>query len=500
MQNAVIEKWVTDSMSANTVFSGQLTLYRVFGTQVLPYQRLVLSVANPITDFASAYVQNSTFNYDYRYIPFETYTSYDQYGHLLSGTDANGNQINLFYGSNTDPFNNNAATLLNCCLTGIQRYKNSSNYLQTSAQYDAFGNITQIKDVDNNLSTNFQYDSFGRLQTILDPLGNTSKTYNYYLAGSNISSSNPNYVSETDFRSASDVTVTKTYIDGLGYDIQNQISFGDNDIVMATTYDSMRRPQRSYRPFQMNTGHNYDPNYHNDAKTYYAGMGVPVGDYPYTETSYFSDALNRTQLQGSPGDAFKIGSGKEIKYSYWTDVSNLWTRTRKLDENNQTVDTYKDFFGNVTRSAVDSGGLNLTTNFAYDVLGHLTQSIPPNGDSYKTTYSYNTRGLLTQKTSPDADTVRYLYDQNGNLRFIKDGNHKGISQNNQSCTSLISSGSVTKTITLNMPGTLTISAFETYSISGPTCTVTLKPLNQNVVITSFTANSSAVVSTSFRKE
>ena len=47
-----------------------------------------------------------------------------------------------------------------------------------------------------------------------------------------------------------------------------------------------------------------------------------------------------------------------------------------------------------------------------------------------------------------------------------------------------------------MPGTLTISAFETYSISGPTCKVTLKPLNQNVVITSITANSSAVVSSS----
>ncbi len=140
MQNAVIEKWVTDSMSANTVFSGQLTLYRLFGTQILPYQKMALSAAYPITDFASAYVQiqNSTFNFDPRYSPFETYTSYDQYGHLLSGTDANGNQINLFYGSNTDPFNNNATALMNCSLTGIQRYKNSSTCLQTCAQYRCF--------------------------------------------------------------------------------------------------------------------------------------------------------------------------------------------------------------------------------------------------------------------------------------------------------------------------------------------------------------------------
>jgi RHS repeat-associated protein len=498
MQNTVIEKWVTDSMSANMVFSGQLTLYRLFGTQILPYQRMVLSAVNPITDFTSAYVQiqNSTFNYDNRYSPFETYTSYDQYGHLLSGTDANGNQINLFYGSNTDPFNNSAAALMNCSLTGIQRYKNSSSYLQTSAQYDAFGNITQIKDVDNNQSTNFQYDSFGRLQTIIDPLGNTAKTYSYYLAGSNISSSNPNYVSETAFRSASDATVTKTYIDGLGYDIQKQISFGDNDIVTAATYDNMRRPQRTYKPFQINTGHNYDANYQSDAITYYSGMGVPVGSNPYSETSYFNDALNRMQLQGSPGDAFKIGSGKEMKYSYWTDVADSWMRTRKLDENNQAVDTYKDLFGNVTRTVVDSGGLNLTTNFSYDIMGHLTQSVPPDGNAYKSTYSYNTRGLVTQKTSPDADTVQYLYDQNGNLRFIKDGNHKGSSPNNQNYGSSLTSGSVTKTITLNMPGTLTISAFETYSIPGPTCTVTLKPLNQNVVITSITATSTAMVSSS----
>jgi len=498
MQNVVIEKWVTDSMSANTVFSGQLTLYKLFGNQVLPYQKLVLSAANPITDFASAYVQiqNSTFNYDNRYSPFETYTSYDQYGHLLSGTDANGNQIKMYYGSNTDPFNNNATTLMNCSLTGIQRYKNSSSCLQTSAQYDAFGNIVQIKDIDNNLSTNFQYDSFGRLQKIVDPLGNTAKTYNYFLAGSGISSSSPNYVSETAFRSSSDSTVTKTFIDGLGYDIQKQISFGDNDIVMAETYDNMRRPQRTYRPFQLNTAHSYDANYHNDAKTYYNGMGVPVGDYPYSEVSYFNDALNRMQLQGSPGDAFKIGSGKEVKYSYWTDIADSWTRTRKLDENNQAVDTYKDFFGNIVRSTIDSGGLNLTTNFSYDIKGHLIQSIPPDGNAYKTTYSYNTRGLVTQKTSPDADTVRYLYDQNGNLRLIKDANHKGSSPNNQNYTSIITSGSVTKTITLNMPGMLTISAFETYSISGPTCTMTLKPLNQNVVITSIAANNSTVVSSS----
>jgi RHS repeat-associated protein len=452
MQNAVIEKWITESMSADTVFSGQIILYRLFGNQVLPYQRMVLSAANPITNFASSTSQNSIFNYDSRYSPVENYTSYDKYGHLLSGTDANGNQINLFYGSNTDPFNNNAPALMNCSLTGIRRYKNSSSCLQTSAQYDAFGNITQIKDVDNNQSTNFQYDSFARLQKIVDPLGNTAKTYNYFLAGSGISSSSPNYVSETAFRSSSDSTVTKTYIDGLGYDIQKQISFGDNDIVMAATYDNMRRPQRTYRPFQLNTAHSYDANYHNDAKTYYNGMGVWVGDNPYSETSYFNDALNRTQLQGAPGDAFKIGSGKEVKYSYWTDIVNSWTRTRKLDENNQAVDTYKDFFGNVARTVVDSGGLNLTTNFAYDIMGHLIQSIPPDGNAYKTTYSYNMRSLVTQKTSPDAGTVQYLYDKNGNLRFIKDANHTGSANNvlNNSGGQFVYNTTV-ETFTLTMP-------------------------------------------------
>ncbi len=282
----------------------------------------------------------------------------------------------------------------------------------------------------------------------------------------------------------------------MGYDIQKQISFGNNDIITATTYDNMRRPQRSYRPFQMNTGHSYDANYQSDAISYYSGMGVPVGSNPYSEISYFNDPLNRTQLQGAPGDAFKIGSGKEIKYSYWTDIADSWMRTRKLDENNQAVDTYKDLFGNVTRSVVDSGGLNLTTNFSYDIMGHLTQSVPPDGNAYKATYSYNTRGLVTQKTSPDADTVKYLYDNNGNLRFIKDGNHKGSNPNNQNYGSTISSGSVTDTITLNMPGTLTFSAYEIFSNSGPICTLTLKPLNQNVTIASITANSTANVSSS----
>ena len=45
-------------------------------------------------------------------------------------------------------------------------------------------------------------------------------------------------------------------------------------------------------------------------------------------------------------------------------------------------------------------------------------------------YVYNTLSQLTKKVTPDAGTTDYLYDQNGNLRFIKDANHRNQTINN----------------------------------------------------------------------
>ncbi len=126
---------------------------------------------------------------------------------------------------------------------------------------------------------------------------------------------------------------------------------------------------------------------------------------------------------------------------------------------------YKDKFGNLVETVVDSGGLDLATQFTYDVLGHLTSSTSPAG--LVTTYTYNTLGQLTSKSTPNSGTTQYLYDNVGNLRFIKDANEDGVTPSQHVLGSGTDQTSGTYSgFTITQPTNVQLSIYETSPVSG----------------------------------
>jgi YD repeat-containing protein len=233
------------------------------------------------------------------------------------------------------------------------------------------------------------------------------------------------------------------FFDGLGRPIQEQHQLKTSSIVSATTYDQAGRTSRIYKPFEKDFGgqnrHRYDTSFAADADAYYNAMDLAeshTDGYPYNEFQYFQDPLDRLQRQSAPGTGWRMGTGRELKFSHLANAYNevpgyygdLLFKTRRMDEDSIRADTFIDKFGNTVASVVDSGGLGLCTKMNYDIVGDKTASITPRGDT--TQYSYTPLKQLRQKTSPDEGTVQYLYDRNGNVRLVKDAAHAGTAPNN----------------------------------------------------------------------
>lgn len=94
--NAIIEKWVVkDSSGTQSVFSGDITTYKLFGSgQILPQQSMELTAAGPIAaaGFNHSTISNGGYNFsfDSRYMPQITYDIYTPYGQVEQETDATG--------------------------------------------------------------------------------------------------------------------------------------------------------------------------------------------------------------------------------------------------------------------------------------------------------------------------------------------------------------------------------------------------------------------------
>jgi YD repeat-containing protein len=248
--------------------------------------------------------------------------------------------------------------------------------------------------------------------------------------------------------------------------------------------------QRAYKPYTATLGssHTYDASFSSNASSYYTNQGVVLGGFPYSETQYQANPLNRMQKQSAPGATYALGSGKEVKMDYWSESANKYFVTRKKDEQDQSQRTSADLFGNTMQTVTDSAGLNLTTSFTYNTLGQLLSSTPPLGANYKSTYSYTTRGEMTSKTTPDAGTVQYLYDKAGRVRLVKDANHTGSTVGFNTVSGTIPMNRlVTGNVTLDMPGSVTISTGTAYQ-GPPTDNITLRLKKNGALIAQVQTN------------
>ncbi len=381
--------------------------------------------------------------------------AYDKFGRVIHHKNALNGETKYYYGDENDPFPENPDTAQgynNVFLTGIRQIVGSQN-IENKYKYEKHGNIKEHED-ENGKTWKYDYDPFGRLKEVKGPDNQIKKEISYILTGANFGQNNPNYIETVHKRSSSESVITKTFFDGLGDEIQQLTRFGSLDIINTTIeYDLRRRQKKIFKPYEKSGSGGFDPNYQTNSNNFYNAIdttGSRTQGYPYSETEYMPDALDRVKRQSHPGSVYRMGQGKEIKHEYWTS-GGIHLRNRILDENNQVTDSYIDKFGNTVETRVDPSGLNIQTFMENDVMGNLTKVTDPR--NMVTTYKYNTMQLLREKISPDAGTWEYLYDRAGNLRFLKDANHRATSQNNVNISGTpTGSGTVNGSFTLNLPG------------------------------------------------
>ncbi|WP_264554475.1 DUF6443 domain-containing protein [Flavobacterium sp. N1861] len=258
--------------------------------------------------------------------------------------------------------------------------------------------------------------------------------------------------------------VQVSYFDGLGRPIQqiaHQQSNTGKDIVTHIAYDNFGRQIEEYLPFPNKTP---SLNYTDGAttltelSTFYSSYNGGTTN-PFSKKELEPSPLGRVFKQAAPGDAWAMGSGKEIKFDYQTNTTNdqvrlfyataTWNATLGLfntsihdngyyqvdelyktitkDENwtsgkNNTTEEYKNKEGQVVLKRAYNNGDPHETYYIYDQFGNLTYVAPPLSEPSQSItwsdidglyyqYKYDYRNRLVEKKLPGKQWEFIIYDK-----------------------------------------------------------------------------------------
>ena len=305
-----------------------------------------------------------------------TKNSYDQYGNIVSQTDANGNTTTISYDNTTHTY----PYLI-------------TNALGQSMQntYDTgFGVLLESTDV-NGVERQDYYDAFGRLTTEGIYVNGTFfplKTYSYNL------NTFPNSVVKNSYEIAgNNAHLTEVdFYDGLGRSIEKKEFTGSSDIIKsAVVYNNMGQIRYQYLPYS-------------EPSTNLYNYTTPLG--AHTSTNY--DALERVKETDYP-------DGRWIMFSY--NSNGNWNATVADSSGKQTTKNY-DVFGDVLSVSGDNG----SASYNYNIVGELIDVTDQHGNM--TTILYDTLGRKILVNASDMGVWNYAYDSNGNLITQIDGNNK----------------------------------------------------------------------------
>lgn len=295
---------------------------------------------------------------------------------------------------------------------------------QTSFQYDASGNVTQVSRIVNGVAQNlnFTYNTFGEVLTSTDPLGKTT-TYTYDSKGNLLTMKTPlgntttySYDSKGEVLTVKDprsnvTTFTYTSVGLLASakDAQSNLTqfqydaHGNRTAVIdalnhttSFVYDSRNRVTSVTYPTSPATSvqFGYD----------YRGRKTSVTDANGEMTSYVYDDADRLT---------SVVDANSHMTAYVFDTENNLTQLKDA-ANNATSFQY-DALGRVTQVTFPS---NLTETYAYDSNGNLTGQTDRNQQTVS--FAYDSANRLTSKSYPDSTMVSYTYDLANHLTQVVD--------------------------------------------------------------------------------
>lgn len=298
-----------------------------------------------------------------------TYT-YDNYGNVLTATDAAGDVNQYEY----DPTHTYPTTIINP-LGHI-----------TDENYDpGTGNLLWTRK--NDLVTSYAYDTHGRITREVQPYDSPdlpTKRYTYTMNGTA-----PSRVLVNLRTTAGNTMDTAYYYDGFGNLIQLDTSTNNAQIVKSLYYDGTGRLVAEDNPSLTST----------------TSTIVPPPVVP--ETNYTYDALDRVVLVSNPD-----GTNKTTIY----DRANI----TDVDENGHQHTYQTDALGRITtviEENVDPSLNNITdaytTRYAYDANDNLVLITDTTGNQFL--FTYDSLNRKTGMNDPDMGHWSYQYDNRGNL-------------------------------------------------------------------------------------
>ena len=265
-----------------------------------------------------------------------------------------------------------------------------------------------------------------------------------------------NYIKTTTYRGAGQTNpvVAITYFDGLGRPIE-QLQVGQSatgkNIVTPIVYDAYGRQVKDYLPYPTQTN-TMDFIPVATALSDQSSYAPYSGQVSFSEKLFEASTFNRVLKQSAPGNTWAMGSGKEIKFDYQTNVSGEVKLYRALatgniinfsqngstsypanqlikiitkDENwtsglNNTTEEFKDKEGKIVLKRTYDNGIAHDTYYVNDQYGNLTYVIAPlvtnptiatelDGLCYQ--YKYDYRNRLVEKKLPGKQWEYIIYDK-----------------------------------------------------------------------------------------
>ena len=368
--------------------------------------------------------------------------SYDANGNLLSVTDALGNVTAYEY----DALNRVTAEIAPNGGKIVYAYDCVGNLIETTDalshtttySYDAAGNIIGETDAEGN-AKQYQYDKANRLIAVVDELG--GKTSYAYDAMDHI-------VQVTDaLRHATKYTYDKdgnltSETDALGHKVQyaytpegwlSSVTKADG-AVMTFEYDKTGALTRQ----NVGDGQSVTSSYNEIGKLTEVSSEAGTIRYQYNEQGFLisvenvnGDVVSYTYDAYGNKTSMTYPDSRTVSYTY--DAMNRMVGVVGLDgettsyvydaagrriqtvSGNMTTRYAYDSVGNLTEQAT-SGASDIAFRYSYDRNGYITgEKRTENGTETENSYAYNALGELTSFLQSTGYGESYAYDKAGNM-------------------------------------------------------------------------------------
>jgi RHS repeat-associated protein len=337
-------------------------------------------------------------------------------------------------------------------ISAFSEYSNSNPELTSAYNgvYMTRSYVNGVKDADGALTggsghteQSFVYDAYGRPLSVTDGNGNTTET-EYDALGRIVSVTNPDGTQKTQIYddTANEVTITDERgtelvykFDGLGR-IREVWDPVDEAALSGVIYDAKSRVsiERTVVTPSLMTAIRYDYDdlgrivgkYRNEITNWNYSVGSNTGgstDGSTFATGYIPFDPPTVSMSLSPYESYEYDSA----YEMW---GELYQRTEKtvyggsVTAPDITTVEYRDAGGYLIYSGAEIGGEEYLDSYAYDYIGNtvsvLTAQDAQEGRGYSTQYAYDVFGHVTSETNALGQTVNSGYDALGRNVWVSD--------------------------------------------------------------------------------